>query len=178
MMKALKVFLILITITFFSSQTITANAHSALESSIPASGEMIDFLPTEISLNFNEDLISIEGEQVNTLTLQSADGTRFELLSPAISGASLSAQLADGQYPAGDYVLTYRAVSADGHPITGEITFTSASVTTIETSPAIPVTPSAPVDPENSSSAYPVIGLAILLATLIGIWRKRGSWLK
>jgi LPXTG-motif cell wall-anchored protein len=178
MMKALKVFLILITIAFFSSQTITANAHSALESSIPASGEMIDLLPNVISLTFNEDLISIEGEEVNTLTLQSADGTRYELLSPAISGAVLSAQPADGDYPAGDYMLSYRVVSADGHPITGEIAFTTTSLTTIESMSATPVTTSAPVDEEDSSSIYPLVGLVILLAALFGIWRKRRSWLK
>lgn len=172
-MKVFKLLLILFTITFFTSQSITAFAHSALKSSIPASGEEIDAIPSLISITFNEDLISIEGEEVNTLKLQGSDGSLYELSVPTISGAVLSAQLADGQYPAGDYVLTYRAVSADGHPITGEITFTSASATIIESSPSTPVTTSAPVEPDNSSSVYPIIGLAIALATLISIWRKR-----
>lgn len=178
MMKALKALLIVVSVTFLASQPMAAHAHSALESSIPASGEMIDDLPSVMSLTFNEDLISIEGEQVNTLTLQSSDGSPYELSEPTISGAVLSAQVADGQYPAGNYVLTYRAVSADGHPITGELTFTSTTTTTIESLPATPVTTSALVEPDNSSSAYPIIGLTVLLATLIGIWRKRGSWLK
>jgi len=177
-MKAFKVFLVLISITFLTSQTISAFAHSALESSIPSNGEMIDALPSVISITFNENLISIEGEQVNTLTLKGSDGSPCELSEPTISGAVLSAQVADGQYPAGNYVLTYRAVSADGHPITGELTFTSTTTTTIESPPTTPVTTSALVEPDNSSSAYPIIGLAILLAILIGIWRKRGSWLK
>ena len=178
MMKALKALLIVVSVTFLASQPMAAHAHSALESSIPARGEMIEVLPKVISLTFNEDLISIEGEEVNTLALQGTNGMRNELLSPVISGAVLSAQVADGQYPAGNYVLTYRAVSADGHPITGELTFTSTTTTTIESLPATPVTTSASVEPDNSSSAYPIIGLAILFATLIGIWRKRGSWLK
>lgn len=177
-MKALKVLLILVSVTFLASQPITAHAHSALQSSIPSSGEVIDVLPSVISITFNEDLISIEGKQVNALTLQSADGSLYELSEPTISGAILSALVAVGQYPAGDYVLSYRAVSADGHSITGEIAFTSTSLTSIESTPGTPVTTSAPVEPDNSSSAYPIIGLAILFATLIGIWRKRGSWLK
>lgn len=162
----------------FTSQSTTAFAHSALQFSIPASGEKIDAIPSLISLTFNEDLISIEGEEVNTLKLQGSDGSHYELSVPTISGPVLSAQLANDQYPAGKYVLTYRAVSADGHPITGEITFTSTTTTTIDSSSSTPVTTSSPVEPDNSSSVYPIIGFALVLTTLVAIWRKRGSWLK
>ena len=57
MMKALKALLIVVSVTFLASQPMAAHAHSALESSIPASGEMIDDLPSVMSLTFNEDLI-------------------------------------------------------------------------------------------------------------------------
>jgi LPXTG-motif cell wall-anchored protein len=178
MMKVFRILLVLISMTLFASQSIPAQAHSALKSSTPTNSEIIDLLPSVISLTFNEDLLSIEGEQVNTLALTGSDGTDYVLLQPTISGAVLSAQPADGDYPAGDYLLSYRVVSADGHPITGEIAFTTTSLTTIESMSATPVTTSAPVDEEDSSSIYPLVGLVILLAALFGIWRKRRSWLK
>ncbi len=125
-MKPIRILLLLLfSVTLFASQSVAAQAHSALESSTPAQGQMVETLPSEISLTFNEELISIEGESVNTLTLKGADGTNYELLPPTIVGAVLSAQVAGGDYPAGDYLLSYRAVSADGHPITGEITFST-----------------------------------------------------
>jgi methionine-rich copper-binding protein CopC len=164
--------------TFLASQSIPAQAHSALESSTPTHREIIDLLPSVISLTFNEDLLSIEGEEINTLALADSDGAGYELLQPTISGANLTAQPADGDYPAGKYLLSYRVVSADGHPITGEIAFTTTSLTTIESMPTTPVTTSEPVDEEESASTYPLVGVVILVTALFGIWRKRRTWLK
>ena len=105
-MKPIRVLLLLLfSVTLFASQSVAAQAHSALESSTPAQGQMIETLPSEISLTFNEELISIEGESINTLTLKGADGTSYELPSPTIVGAVLSARVAGGDYPAGDYLL-------------------------------------------------------------------------
>ena len=110
----------------------SANGHSALESSNPAIDQVLEAFPSEMSLTFNEELISIEGESVNTLTLQGTDGANYDLLAPAVVGAVLSAKTGSADYPAGDYLLKYRVVSADGHPISGEIAFSTQSPTTIE----------------------------------------------
>jgi len=177
-MKVFRVLVLMISVILFASQSIPAQAHSALESSTPTDSEIIDLLPSVISLTFNENLLSIEGEQVNTLALAGSDNTGYELLQPTISGAILSAQPADGDYPAGDYLLSYRVVSADGHPITGEIAFTTTSLTTIESMAATPVTTSVAVVEDESSSIYPVVGLVILAVALFGVWGKRRSWLK
>jgi methionine-rich copper-binding protein CopC len=173
--------LLALSIVFVSCFISSAQAHSALKSSNPANQEVVEAIPSDISLTFNEDLISIEGESVNTLTLKGADGTSYELLPPTIGGAVLSAQVADGEYPAGDYLLSYRAVSADGHPITGEITFSTKSSTMVESAPATPVTTSLPAEAEDStfgSSLALIISLAIVFAVVFGIKRKYGSWQK
>jgi len=173
--------LLALSIVFVSCFISSAEAHSALKSSNPANQEVVEAIPSDISLTFNEDLISIEGESVNTLTLKGADGTSYELLPLTIGGAVLSAQVADGEYPAGDYLLSYRAVSADGHPITGEITFSTKSSTMVESAPATPVTTSLPAEPEDStfgSSLALIISLAIVFAVVFGIKRKYGSWQK
>jgi LPXTG-motif cell wall-anchored protein len=173
--------LLAISIIFLSFINPSAQAHSALESSTPAKGQMVETLPSEISITFNEELIAIEGESINTLSLNGADGTSYELLPPTIVGAVLSARVAGGEYPAGDYLLSYRAVSADGHPITGEITFSTSSPTTVEFEVATPVTTSyipEPVDSSTNTLFFILGGLMLLVGILFGIRRKRGTWRK
>jgi DNA-binding CsgD family transcriptional regulator len=46
-----------------------ANAHSGLISSNPSQGEVLDQLPQALTLTFNEELIVIDGETVNSLQL-------------------------------------------------------------------------------------------------------------
>ena len=180
-MKPIRVLLLLLfSVTLFASQSVAAQAHSALESSNPAQGQVVETLPSEVSLTFIEALILIEGESVNTLTLKGADGTSYELLPPTIVGAVLSAQVAGGDYPAGDYLLSYRAVSADGHPVTGKITFSTSSPTTVEFEVATPVTTSYIPEPVESSLnilLYLIGGLLLLVGMLFVVKRKkdRGS---
>jgi hypothetical protein len=50
-------------------------------------------------------------------------GGQVAKVKASIAGAVVTASLpANG--PKGDYVLAYRVVSADGHPVTGEVEFT------------------------------------------------------
>lgn len=159
----------------------SAHAHSDLISSDPAAGASLEQMPESFSLTFNEELISIDGESVNTLTLQGIDGNRYELLAPTVVGAVLSAQVTGGEFPAGEYLLSYRAVSADGHPITGEITFSTQSSSTIDFEPVVPVTTSQMPEPATSSTIiliYSIGGLLVVVGILFGIKRKRGSWHK
>lgn len=118
----------------------SANAHSNLISSNPVAGANLERMPESFSVTFNEELISIKGESINTLTLQGADGTSYALLAPTVAGAVLSAKTGSAQYPPGDYLLKYRVVSLDGHPITGEIRFSTQSSTTVESDLGVEVT--------------------------------------
>lgn len=155
----------------------SAQAHSDLVSSDPVAGASLEQIPESFSLTFNEELISIEGESVNTLTLQGIDGNRYELLAPTVMGAVLSAQVAGGEFPAGEFLLTYRVVSADGHPITGEITFSTQSSTTIDSEPFAPIRTQdiAPESPAPKSEPYLVIaGITLALIAVITI-RKRSK---
>ena len=152
-----------------------ASAHSALESSNPTNGQALEAFPSEMSLAFNEELISIEGESVNTLTLQGTDGASYGLLAPTVVGAVLSAKTGSAEYPAGSYLLSYRVVSADGHPITGEITFSTQSSTTIESEPITPVTTSDTPEPASSSSS---VGFFILAAIFLSLFLYFGVRIK
>ena len=131
-------------------------------------------MPNKLSATFDEDLIEIEGESVNTMELRSSNGTNYVLSSPTIAGPVISARVDDGEYPAGDYLLKYRVVSADGHPVSGEISFSTQSSTTIGSAPREPVT-TAYVDEseESTSQTFIYILTGLLLAFVIAIVMKK-----
>lgn len=158
-----------------------AHAHTALESSTPSNNQLIESMPAELSATFDEDLIEIEGEVVNTLELQGSDGATYALSAVTIAGPVVSAKVGDGEYPAGDYLLKYRVVSADGHPVTGEISFSTQSATTIGAMPSEPVTTSyipEPVDSSTNTLFFVLGGLMLLIGILFAVKGKRGLWQK
>jgi LPXTG-motif cell wall-anchored protein len=173
--------LLALAIPLINTSASPAHAHTALELSTPANNQSIKFIPTELSATFDEDLIEIEGEVVNTLELQSADGTNYLLSAATIAGPVVSAKVGDGEYPAGNYLLKFRVVSVDGHPVTGEISFSTQSATTIGAMPSEPVTTSyipEPVDSSTNTLFFILGGLMLLVGILFGIRRKRGTWRK
>ena len=168
--------LLALSIVFASFINPSAHAHTSLELSTPSNKQSIEFMPTELSATFDEDLIEIEGEVVNTLELQSADGVSYELSPATIAGPVVSAKVGDGEYPAGNYLLKYRVVSADGHPVTGEISFSTQSAPTIGSMAAEPVTTAfipEPVDSSTNTLLYLLGGLLLLVGILFGVKRKR-----
>lgn len=94
----------------------SADAHSQLKSSVPASGAVLDEAPAEAVVVFDEEA------RVTSLRLFDADGGPIALAadpvkSPGTAGVALP-PLADGLYE-----LEWRAISVDGHPIRGRVRF-------------------------------------------------------
>jgi methionine-rich copper-binding protein CopC len=167
-----------LSIPLITTSALPAHAHTSLELSTPSAGQSIEFMPAELSASFDEDLIEIEGEVVNTLELQSADGTNYVLSTATIAGPVVSATVGYGEYPAGNYLVKYRVVSADGHPVTGEIRFSTQSLTTIGTEPADPVATAYVAEPEESSPRnfiYLAAGLLLALTGALFIKRRMGN---
>ena len=168
----------MLTVPLFVISALPAHAHTSLEFSTPSEGQSIEFMPIELSASFNEDLIEIEGEVVNTLELQGADGTNYVLSASTIAGPTVSASAGDGEYPAGDYLLKYRVVSADGHPVTGEIKFSTQSLTTIGSVPAgAEATPylAKTKDSSPESALYIAVGLLLALVSALVIKKRMGN---
>ena len=161
-----------------TTTALPAHAHTSLELSTPSDGQSFEFMPAGLSASFDEDLIEIEGEVVNTLELQSADGTKYVLSAATIAGPTVSANTGDGEYPAGEYLLKFRVVSADGHPVTGEIRFSTQSSTTIDSGPAEPVATAYVAETEESSPRnliYMAAGLLLALASALVIKKRMGN---
>jgi methionine-rich copper-binding protein CopC len=178
MKKRRVLMLLVLSIPLMTTTALPAHAHTSLELSTPSDGQSFEFMPAELSASFDEDLIEIEGEVVNTLELESADGTKYVLSAATITGPTVSANAGNGEYPAGEYLLKYRVVSADGHPVTGEIRFSTQSLTTIGSVPAEPVATAYVGETEESSSQniiYIVAGLLLALAIALGMKRRMGN---
>jgi len=171
--------LLALSIPLIATSALPAYAHTSLELSTPSDGQSIEFMPAEFSASFDEDLVEIEGEVVNTLELESADGAKYVLSSATIAGPTVSATVEDGEYPAGNYLLKYRVVSADGHPVTGEIKFSTQSLTNIGSLPAeADATPylAKTEDSSPESALYIAVGLILLaLASALVIKKRMGN---
>ena len=97
-----------------------AEGHASLVSSSPADGAQIATAPVTVELTFSEDVDS------GFVGVTAPDGSTVKTSEPSIDGATLSADLAASEQH-GRYTVAYRIVSADGHPVSGEITFTTTS---------------------------------------------------
>jgi methionine-rich copper-binding protein CopC len=95
-----------------------ALAHNVLVSSDPANGATLDAAPQQVTFTFDQPIENFDP----ALKVFGPNGNEFTTAAPTVQGTTVSAPMAAG--PAGDYRAVYRIVSADGHPVTGEITFT------------------------------------------------------
>lgn len=95
-----------------------ASAHDQLVSSNPEDGSKLDKQPEWIELMFSGDVQEV-GSEVKVVT-DDKDVSAGEL---AVDGKKLTVALPDNLKP-GDYKVTWRVVSADGHPISGDFDFT------------------------------------------------------
>jgi len=64
-----------------------------------------------------------KGDGLNTISVRGPDNTSWRTGAVDVESNIVSASL-DELGPAGAYEVTYRIVSADGHPVSGEVPFT------------------------------------------------------
>lgn len=94
-----------------------AGAHAALSTTDPADGARLDAAPERITLTFTENVSSGLG----AIRVLDADGDRVDRGDVDGSGTEVSVGLDDLED--GPYIVAWRVVSADSHPIHGSFTF-------------------------------------------------------
>lgn len=95
----------------------TALAHSTLQSSDPPDGAVITRPPATVTLTFRKAVT------VTRVMLEDSRGQARALRLTA-NGPKPEWQLPLDVASTGHYTLTWRALSADGHPIKGVVSFT------------------------------------------------------
>lgn len=106
--------------------TTPARAHANLLSTTPADGEVVDAAPTEVTLTFSEN-VTVQNDGIRVLD---AEGQRVDAGTAAASGPVVTAPVES--LDDGGYVVAWRVVSADGHPIRGAFTFSVGQATDLQ----------------------------------------------
>lgn len=126
-----------------------AQAHDELVSSYPEASSTITGSPAEITLSFSGELIA--GMQSAAVEVIAPDGQNIATDAPSEDGTSITQHLAPNPQ-AGLFTVRWKVVSSDGHPISGEYTYTVAPTDAVPSSPA--ATPStAPQTPAPTATA-------------------------
>lgn len=95
-----------------------ASAHAALATTTPADGARLSAAPSEVSLEFTE-AVELSAGYARVLA---PGGERVDTGRAAVDGAVVTIPLRD-DLPDASYVVTYRVVSEDSHPIAGAYAF-------------------------------------------------------
>lgn len=169
----------LLLLPLFAIGVATAQAHDHLQSTSPTAGSQVDGA-TAVTLTFSETVVKT-GSAVRVV---GPDGSQAGQGAVQVSGSKITQPLRQ-PLPAGSYKVTWRAISADGHPVSGAFSFTVAQGATASpptaskpgitrsTPPAgsnsVP-TPPAQQKPTDATNNKPwlIAGAAALALLLIG----------
>ena len=146
-----------------------AAAHDVLLSSDPADGSTVQTAPPSVTLTFDQPVQNFEP----VVTVTGPDGQSYQSGSPTVDSTVVTNAVGP-LTAAGEYLIAYRVVSADGHPVVGEVKFqftgtpapaapsetassgqiSSGQISSVATAPATPAaSASAPVSPAPATTA-------------------------
>ncbi|SCL34603.1 copper transport protein [Micromonospora pallida] len=132
-----------------------ASAHAVLVSSNPAASAVVPSAPAEVVLTFSESVRQVPDK----IRVIAPDGSRADRGGPSFEGGVVTVPV-DPAGGRGTYLVSYRVVSADSHPVSGAFTYSVGA----------PSTP--PVDSGADTRADPAVGLATKVAkylTYVGL---------
>lgn len=149
-----------------------AFAHASLIGSDPVQGATLAQPPASARLSLSDPV----DPQFVSVSLTDQDGGHPQLPAPSVAQNEVTQALPE--LANGGYTLAYRIVSADGHPVTGQLQFAVSANTP---APA----PDAPPAPQPASATQPegaswglwtagVAGVAVLIAGIVITMRRLG----
>ncbi|MGW5050837.1 copper resistance CopC family protein [Actinokineospora sp. NPDC004072] len=141
-----------------------AFAHNQLVSSTPADKASVDTGPQSIELTFDQ---AVQGsKELNTVVVVGPGDTQWQGGAPTVNGNKVTVPVRE-LGPAGEYRVGYQILSADGHPVRGELRFTLT--TAGNGTPAEVAAPPAAEEPATEDGGVPVwvwIGGAVILVAV------------
>lgn len=103
-----------------------ASAHDEIVASSPAAGEQLTVVPEEVVLTFSNNLLSLDENSGTAMTVVDGAGEDWVAGDPVVAADTVTAPL-QPDMPNGDYLVTWKVVSSDGHPTSGEYSFSIAA---------------------------------------------------
>lgn len=119
-----------------------ASAHDGLEESAPSDGQVLTTEPAQVVLTFTAAQLGVG----TAVAVTGPDGEAWSEGDAVVDGAVVTQPLRPGM-PAGAYVVEWRSVSSDGHPIDGTFTFTVDVAPVAEPTPEPSPTSDATAEP-------------------------------
>ena len=96
-----------------------ARAHAGLRATEPAASSVLERSPSRIALTFGEEVEIAFG----AIRLYDGDGAMVPIGAPRREGAPSVVAADVPELAAGSYLVAWRVVSSDGHPVRGAFTF-------------------------------------------------------
>ncbi len=103
---------------FLVGSAAPASAHAAVIAETPGDGQSVARAPATVSATFSEAVSA----DVGGMSVRNSTGARVDDGQSKSSGATVSVGLRP-DLPDGTYVVTFRVLSADGHPVSGSWLF-------------------------------------------------------
>jgi copper transport protein len=130
-----------------------AAAHAALVRTSPVQGTVVPEAPKEIVVTFSEAVQPVKDK----IKVIGPDGKQYQQGTPTVSGSALHIPVRTG-VPRGTFVVGYRVISADGHPVGAAFTYSVGA----------PSTNNADATAEGSSRTSAVVAWAVSIADFLG----------
>ncbi|MDG4767480.1 copper resistance protein CopC [Solwaraspora sp. WMMD406] len=128
-----------------------ASAHAVLVSTSPLLDSVVPNAPAEVVLTFSESVRQVP-DRVRVIA---PDGQRADQGEPVFNGAVVTIPLGE-RTPRGTYLVSYRVISADGHPVSGGFTFSVGAPSAV------------PTDDASGSDTDPVVSRLIQASKFAG----------
>ncbi|WP_412098855.1 copper resistance CopC/CopD family protein [Micromonospora sp. BRA006-A] len=128
-----------------------AAAHAVLVSSSPAASAVVPEAPAQVVITFSEGVRKVPGK----VRVIAPDGSRADRGEPTFQGAEVTIPV-DPSGGRGTYLVSYRVISADSHPVSGAFTYSVGA-------PSEP-----PTDSGSDNRANPVTETAVKVAKYAG----------
>ncbi|MEV4756414.1 copper resistance protein CopC [Micromonospora sp. NPDC049559] len=128
-----------------------AGAHAAVVASTPPSGAVLGSSPEAVTVTFSEPVSAVPGR----VRVIAPDGERIDRGEETVRGTTLRIPLRRADRPLGTYLVSYRLISADSHPVAGGYSFSVGA-------------PSATAPERQEGSAHPSVRIAVPVVRYLG----------
>lgn len=144
-----------------------ASAHAVLLSTVPVTSGHVSSTPAAVVLNFDEQ----PQGRFSTIHVLGPDGQRRDSGPVRVVNDSVTESLG-GTRPPGKYVVDWRVISADGHPVSGQLAFTADAA---GSALAAPLTATASKSSSSSTGGIVIVVIAVvvIVAVLFVLLRRR-----
>ncbi|MEU5720687.1 copper resistance protein CopC [Micromonospora sp. NPDC047738] len=143
--------LLVVLVALLVAPATPASAHAVLVSTSPTASAVVPGAPAEVVLTFSEGVRKVPGK----IRVIAPDGSRADRGEPTFKDTVVTIPV-DPSGARGTYLVSYRVISADSHPVSGAFTYSVGA----------PSTP--PTDTGTDSRANPVVENAVKVAKYVG----------